>query len=207
MRAWALHSLAQIDSTYFTKGLELARLVQDEFKRAVLEFLYALIQTDPAYLTEAFEALWLLIQTERKYVEFGDIFCDGGVAKQLPEALLPALLEILSLFQNEQARAEGLCGLAEELPEVFLPQALDAIHAIIHKLTRATTLRSYLPRLSLATLPYPDWQSHLHLLAHCTRADLMQDLATLHPPIAHLGGAAAIRGMVDAMRDVCNQWK
>ncbi|KAM3097201.1 hypothetical protein ACKFKG_08860 [Phormidesmis sp. 146-35] len=25
--------------------------------------------------------------------------------------------------------------------------------------------------------------------------------------IAHLGGTASIRGMVDATREVCNQWK
>jgi hypothetical protein len=29
----------------------------------------------------------------------------------------------------------------------------------------------------LATLPHADWTSHLHLLAHRQRADLMQDLA------------------------------
>jgi hypothetical protein len=35
----------------------------------------------------------------------------------------------------------------------------------------------------------------------------MGDLATLHPAILYLGGEAAVRGMVDAMREVCGQWK
>jgi hypothetical protein len=47
---------------------------------------------------------------------------------------------------------------------------------------------------------------HLHLLAHRKRADLMGDLATLYPAIIHLGGEAAMRGVVDEMKRVCEQW-
>jgi hypothetical protein len=57
------------------------------------------------------------------------------------------------------------------------------------------------------TLPYADWQSYLRILAQSRRSDLMQDLVTLYPAILHLGGAAAMRGVVDAMKEVCNQWK
>jgi hypothetical protein len=59
---------------------------------------------------------------------------------------------------------------------------------------------------SLANLPYEDWKSHLHLLAHRQRADLMGDLETLYPAIIHLGGEGAMRGVVDEMKRVCGQW-
>ena len=35
----------------------------------------------------------------------------------------------------------------------------------------------------------------------------MQDFITLYPPILHLGGTTAMQEVVDAMREVCNQWK
>jgi hypothetical protein len=34
----------------------------------------------------------------------------------------------------------------------------------------------------------------------------MGDLATLYPAIIHLGGEAAMRGVVDEMKRVCEQW-
>lgn len=39
------------------------------------------------------------------------------------------------------------------------------------------------------------------------RSDLMRDIVTLYLAIIHLDGEEAIRGVVDAMKDVCNQWK
>ena len=74
-------------------------------------------------------------------------------------------------------------------------------------LSRAEAISGYITRLPLATLPYSEWQTHLHILAHRKRSDLMQDLVTLYPAILHLGGTAAVRGVIDTMRQVCSQWK
>jgi hypothetical protein len=52
----------------------------------------------------------------------------------------------------------------------------------------------------------PTVATYLHLLAHRKRADLMGDLATLYPAIVHLGGEAAMRGVVEEMKRVCGQW-
>ena len=119
--------------------------------------------------------------------------------------LLEALEEARLL--SESSRVSALNNLATHATQDFLPQILQAIHEINHKPSRAEALSSILPRLPLPTLLHPDWCAHLHLLAHRDRASLVGDLATLHPAILRLGGEAAVRGMVDAMRDVCSQWK
>ena len=74
-------------------------------------------------------------------------------------------------------------------------------------LSRAEAISGYITRLPLATLPYSEWQTHLHILAQRKRSDLMQDLVTLYPAILHFGGTAAVRGVIAAMRQVCSQWK
>jgi hypothetical protein len=117
------------------------------------------------------------------------------------------LLDAARAIQDETNRASVLIGLAKTLPNIFLPQVFDIVDAIIHTLLRARVFNAYFPCLPVLNLPIANWRSYLHLLAHRTRAELMQDLAALYPAIVHLGGKEAVRGMVDAMRDVCNQWK
>jgi hypothetical protein len=118
-----------------------------------------------------------------------------------------ALLEIARLIQSESRRAEMLSDLAQQAPQDFLPNIWKAILDLAHKPTRAQVLSGSLPIFPIATLPYSDWQTYLHLLAYRQRSDLMQSLAILYPTILHLGGKAAMRGVVNAMREVCSQWK
>ena len=84
-------------------------------------------------------------------------------------------------------------GLTRESPA---QQTLDRPHSM-------KNCYIYLSSLPLTSLPYTDWQTYLHLLAHRKRADLMGDLATLYPAILHLGGEDAGR----EMQRVCRQWK
>jgi len=100
-----------------------------------------------------------------------------------------------------------LIEMVKQSPQNFLSNIYEAILTIVHKPTRAQAISGYIKRLSLETLPYSEWQTHLHILAHRKRSDLMQDLATLYPAILHLGGTAAVRGVIDTMRQVCSQWK
>ena len=116
------------------------------------------------------------------------------------EQALQAAREI----KDEENRAIVLSELAEHSPQNFLSNIYEAILAIVHKPSRAQAISGYITRLSP---PYAEWQTHLHILAHRNRADLMQDLVTLYPAILHLGGTAAVRGVVDTMRQVCSQWK
>ena len=83
----------------------------------------------------------------------------------------------------------------------------DEIFTFTHKPTGAKSLSQSLPHFQLTSLQHSKWQSALHLLASRQRSDLIQDLVTLYPAITHLGGEEAMRGVVDAMQEVCGQWK
>ncbi len=119
---------------------------------------------------------------------------------------LSNLLETTKTIQDENYRAWILIERAKNASEQFIPAIYQSINDIIHEPIRIKAISGYLPRMP-AALAYNDWKSHLHLLAHRTRADLMGDLATLYPAILHLGGEDAGRGMVGEMGRICKQWK
>jgi hypothetical protein len=110
-------------------------------------------------------------------------------------------------IENEDIRAKVLSSLAANAPPSFLCKIWEAISQITHKPTRVKALNDCLPNLPLDRLSHNDWCNYLHLLAHRKRSDLMPDLAQIYPAILHLGGATAMRGVVDAMNEVCGQWR
>ncbi len=136
-----------------------------------------------------------------------------GLIGNLPLQVLPKLLELVDSLEISHVREKILSRIAQrQAPEnAMTKSSLDKKFKIIEMLpntgNQAQELHSLLPHLPLTILPLNRWISYLHLLAHRNRADLMQDLATLYPTIVHLGGKEAVRGMVDAMREVCQQWK
>jgi hypothetical protein len=107
---------------------------------------------------------------------------------------------------NEDSHIEILSELASAVPSDFLPQIYSTIVEITHLPARAKALSTYLPHLPLTTLSHKDWKTHLHLLSLRKRDDLMQDFATLYPAIIHLGGQPAMRGIVDEMKRIRQQW-
>ena len=228
-RARALRNLVQIDSAYFPEALAAAQSIQNECIRALMVTYLADINS--IYFPEVL-AVVRSIQNERDLagglidlarinsIHFPEALAAARSIQdnsdrawslmkvaQINPAYYPEALLVVPLMQNEDLRATVLCNSYKELPQVCLPQALKIISTITDKIASARSLTLFFSRLPLATLPYDDWRSHLHCLAHRTRADLMRDLTTLYPAIVHLGGKEAVRGMVDAMREVCNQWK
>jgi NB-ARC domain/TIR domain len=199
-RASVLYTLAQIDTADFAQLLEAAQSIQNEDRRASVLLMLASAQIDTADFAQLLEAAQSIQSESRR----ASVLC---ILAQIDTADFAQLLEAAQSTQSESGRASVLSVLVQKLPEAFQPQAFDLIHTTIHNPTRAKDFSDDLPRLPLTTLSLSDWQSHLHLLAYSTRAALMKDIATLYPAIAHLGGKEAIRGMVDAMREVCNQWK
>jgi hypothetical protein len=130
-----------------------------------------------------------------------------ALAFYLSKSLFQLALQAAREIKDEDSRAEVLSEMANQSPQNFLSKIYEAILTIVHKPSRARAISSYITRLPLATLPYYEWQTHLHILAHRKRSDLMEDLVTLYPAILHLGGTAAVRGVIDTMRQVCSQWK
>ena len=228
-RAKALIKLANINSTYFAEALEAAQSIQ--YKEHYVMLLIELANIDSAYFLQALEAA-RAIQNEYFYAsalcELAKL--DSANFSQLLDAVrsiqdesrrakvlielaqkvsadCSLLLDATRSIQNESSRAEILIELANFTPNIFLPEIYQVIIEITHNADRANALSSYISRLPLASLPYTDWTTYLHLLTQRTRADLMGDLATLYPAILHLGGEDAGRGMVGEMGRVCKQWK
>jgi ABC-type transporter Mla MlaB component len=198
--SWArvLSILANIDSAYFDTLLEAARELNDEYNRASV--LTALANIDSTYFKEALQATREIKNDDRRASVL-------SVLAEIDSACFEEALIAARQIKSESRRVIVLNALAKQSPKNFLSDIYEAILAIVHKPSRAEAISGYITRLSLATLPYPEWQTHLHILAHRKRSDLMQDLVTLYPAILHLGGTAAVRGVIDAMRQVCSQWK
>jgi uncharacterized membrane protein len=209
-RASVLCELAKLDSAYLVEALETAREIQYEYDRASV--LCELAKLDSAYLVEALETA-REIQDEHLRAS---VLCE--LAK-LDSAYFTEALEAAQEIQDAIFRYSAMSCLAYEVsldlflhamgsvpdkPEVTIVEMPDPE---IKQTISVSETRDSLSRLPLETLPYADWQSYLRILAQSRRSDLMQDLVTLYPAILHLGGAAAMRGVVDAMKEVCNQWK
>lgn len=183
---------------YYSAMLKAAQSIQDDIERAGI--LIELAQMDAA----EFEPLLECSRSIQDQDQFATVV---NALAQVNSANFEQLLKEIQLIETESRRAEALIALAPHLPEAFLSSVFDVINTITHKPTYAQAVSAYIPRLSLDTVSPTDWQSYLHILAHRTRTELMEDLATLYPTIVHLGGKEAVRDMVDAMREVCQQWK
>jgi hypothetical protein len=144
------------------------------------------------------------------------IFALKAIVNNLPSGLLSEFIDQFSIIvQDSILRKEILLHLTQrkhlvknnrEISEQPLSEELKNMEALSEPINKADYLHKLLPRLPLGMLPLKRWVEILHLLAHRKRADLMGDLATLYPAIIHLGGEAAMRGVVDEMKRVCEQW-
>jgi ABC-type transporter Mla MlaB component len=197
-RLSVLSRLAKIDSAYFNEALTAAREIKNEYRRA--EVLRELAKIDSVYFNEALTAAREIKNEYRRAEVLRELAKIDSI--YFNEALTAA-----REIKNEYSRSSVLSELAKQSPQKFLSNIYEAILEIVHKPSRAKAISSYISRLSLATLPYSEWQTHLHILSHRERSDLMQDFVTLYPAILHLGGTAAVRGVIDTMRQVCSQWK
>jgi ABC-type transporter Mla MlaB component len=197
-RAWVLIALAKIDSAYFEEALQAAREIKDDSSRASV--LRELAKIDSTYFEEALQAAREIKDDFRRAEVLSDL---AKIDSTYFEEALQAAREI----KHESSRARVLSDLAKQSPQNFLSNIYEAILTIVHKPRLAQAISVYITRLSLPTLPYSEWQTHLHILAHRERSELMEDLVTLYPAILHLGGTAAVRGVIDTMRQVCSQWK
>ena len=182
--------LAKQYVTYVEKAAAAAKNVEDISKRANL--LNEIIKVDPKYSTDLVDAIEQQLKDSILELDEQSSYFLGYQSKQGFELAQTEILIKLSKF---------------DLITLYISEVEQIIAKFEYRSLAAQALSSYLSRLPLTSLPYPDWCAHLRLLAHRKRADLMGDLATLYPAILHLGGEAAGRGMVDVMREVCGQWK
>jgi hypothetical protein len=198
-----LISLASVDNNYFLEAVNLVRAIQN--KEEKLEQLVALARIDNTFFHEALEVV-KLIRDEFNQFKGRHINALINLSK-VNNADFDALLEVAVSIQEGEIKDSIMSRLTENASSDFLPKIYPTIIEISHPQISAKVLSSYISRLPLDRLPYTDWTTYLHLLAHRTRADLMGDLATLYPAILHLGGDDAGRGIVGEMGRICKQWK
>lgn len=197
-RAVAFGELAQAEASDLAQLFAVCQLIQDEFSQATI--LRTLVKLDSSYCSKVLK----IAQSIQDELHRANVL---STLAQIDPAYSLEALTVTRSIQDESLRAQILESLAKVLPESLLPQSLEIVHNITRKSICARAFRAYLFRLPLTTLPPLVWQTYLHLLAHCNRRNLVEDLVVLYPAIVYLGETSAVRGMVDAMRDVCSQWR
>jgi NB-ARC domain len=197
-RARMLISLAVIDSAHISEALNAARTIQGEYIQA--EVLISLAAIDSAHISEAL-TLTRAIQDDSIRAR---LLTNLGLIDD--EYFLEALT-VLRTIQSEYSQADVLSSLVENAPKKYLPKILQEIEQITHKTTRARLLSDCFHHFPLEKLSHYEWCNYLHLLTYRKRSELMKDLAQLYHAILYLGGATAMRGVVDAMNEVCKQWR
>ncbi|KAM3099241.1 hypothetical protein ACKFKG_03765 [Phormidesmis sp. 146-35] len=196
-KAQVLCSAMKQDKELLSQVLELTGKIEEEFSYASI-FIQVADQF-PDFFQTALDATRKVSFEHNRAVNF------TRLAIVTPIGQFSDLLAAVSEMTEGDSMAAFFHDAENYIPSRHLEEVLNIVEQIPINQLKAYALSAYLSRLLLST--HFDWNIHLRLLAHRDRANLMQDLATLYPAIAHLGGTAAIRGMVDAMREVCSQWK
>jgi uncharacterized protein YigA (DUF484 family) len=197
-RANVLISLSKMSEANFLSLLSATRFIQDEKIRT------GLLESLSKMETANFSALL----SAAKHINNNHCLVKALLnLAGMNSVSFTALLLTSQSIQDEKYRAKFLSDLAKSVPNEFVLDIQDVIRHITIESTRARVLSSYICCIPLSQLPYSEWHKYLHLLAYSKRSDLMEDLVKLHPAILHLGGETAMRGVVDTMKEVCDQWK
>ncbi|MCY6489707.1 toll/interleukin-1 receptor domain-containing protein [Leptolyngbya sp. GGD] len=232
-RKETLVALSQINHADFTQLLEAARLIRDERVYVIslgiiaqfdstyfMEAMEALAQAqnissvffDLTFFTEALDVAWK-IEDELSRAEALSALALAAIAQSEP-AYFTEALDVAWSVEDKLSRVALLTALAKISPDRFAKEEERTTHGqVTHRHARILAGRvdrlpeTHLSLPCLVSLSYLDWTTYLRYLAHRNRGDLLLDFATLYPAIVHLGGKEAVRGMVDAMREVCQQWK
>ncbi len=228
-RASVLVELAKVDGAYFTQALAAARAIQDESSRASV--LIELAKVDGGDFTGVLAAVRAIQDESSRASVLGELAKVKGadftgvlaaaraiqdessrasVLRELAKVEggdFTGVLAAVRAIQDEYRRVSVLGDLAKHAPQEFLTILWNEIFSFNHKPPGAKSLSQSLLLFLMTGLLHSDWQSSLRLLSHRQRSDLMQDLVTLYPVIIDLGGETAMRGVVDEMCKVCNQWK
>ena len=197
-RAQAISRLApQLPESLLPGALEVTRNINDESSRA--SALSALAPQLPELWPEALKV------TRNINDESYRASALSALAPQLPESLLPEALEVTRNINDESYRASALRALAPQLPESLLEAAFQDINDIKDLFHQASALSAFLNRLDM--LKPESWQEKLRILGARQRQAMIQDLPKLERFMVSLGNREAFNGALQAMREVCEQWK
>jgi NB-ARC domain len=199
-RAYALIGLAP----YLLENLlpEVLNIVRDI--KCKHEKVHALIKLAPSLSgTLLHEALNIVsdIQDESKQVD-----ALIKLAPSLSGTLLHEALNIVSDIQDENYRVDVLIKLLPFLSENLWSDALDIALSIRDDDCRDIGLRGLVSHIDMKFCNFSFWSELLHTLAHRDRKHLLEDIPKLAPAIIHLSDRSTLNLVVQAMREVCQQW-
>jgi hypothetical protein len=129
-----------------------------------------------------------------------------GLAPHLPE-IVPQAFELALGIQDEFYQVKALSGLAPHLSENLLSEALEIALEMQYESCRVDTLSGLAPQIDLKYVNFPFWSKVLHTLAHQDRKHLLEDISKLAPAIIKLSDRSTLILVVQAMREVCQQWR
>jgi NB-ARC domain/APAF-1 helical domain len=228
--AVALSGLAShLPQNIFLEALSLARSIQNESDRA--RVLTKLVPQMPEIIPEVLSlALSIQNKSDRAYLlseladylpknlflealslarnlqnEFDQAMVLTKLASQVPEVISEVLRLVLSI-QNESDQTRLLINLIPNLSEDFLLEALDIVRGFQSEFHRASVFSAAIHQINLKFFDFPLWSEMLQTLAHRDRSQLLEDIPKLAPAIIHLSDRSTLNLVVQAIREVCQQW-
>jgi hypothetical protein len=130
----------------------------------------------------------------------------SGIAAHLPKNLFSQVLFLVSEIRADSERAYILTEIATHLPENLLLMSLDMARKIQDDSYRADAFSGLVTQMDLKSINFPFWSEVLHSLSQRDRQDLLKDIPKLAPAIIHLSDRSTLNLVVQAMREVCQQW-
>ncbi|MFG6094146.1 caspase family protein [Leptothoe sp. ISB3NOV94-8A] len=194
LRAMAQH----LPDVFWSEALEITQQIKDESSRsrALIEMAQHLPELWP-------EALEITQQIKDEYLCSSAL---SAMAQHLPDVFWPEALEITRQIKDESSCSRALRGMAQHLPENLWPKALEIVWTIKDKYYCSIALQAFLPNLEQLSIPFTDWVNVLNILAYQNREDLFDALPKSKPTIIRLGNEQAFFDILQAIRDVCQQW-
>jgi hypothetical protein len=205
-KASALIALVEKCPDLYSEALEVTRWIQDE--RFKFENLLSLAKAYPELYSEVI-AMTYILPGQHDYPE-DDYFVRAEalieLADNLPIELRIECFKVIDTIPNEFDKALVLSKFSECWFDDWGLLLLIEARKIQENFYRAHALSALLPRLALDEIDLPFWQELLATLTCRTRAEFLEDIPKLAPAIVALGGEEALRGVVEAMRQVCGWW-
>lgn len=100
-----------------------------------------------------------------------------------------------------------LGNLAPHLPPELLPEALEIMKTFKERYYAAEAWFSLLPRLEELQVSFLSFAAILDTLAYRKRSELIQNFPTMQNTLTRLGGETTLDRCLQAMAEVCNQWR
>ena len=196
-RSSALRALAEHDPELYEEASAVTRAIQEESSRS--DALSALAEHHPELYEEALAVTRAIQEESSRSDEL------RALAEHHPE-LYEEALAVTRAIQDESSRSFALRELAEYWLDRWIPTLVEEVRNLKGGYSRSKAFSALLPRLALNDIDPPFWQELLATLTCRTRKEFDGDIPKLAPAIVALGGEAALRGVVGAMRQVCGWW-